>query len=127
MKDYSKLTNEELFNELDMLEMSLAQDDAMDGSGELGGIIYEGYEPFFDAVSAEMNKRGLSSDSLIGRTATVETGFYEYATGVVTHVREAETEIDLGNGISGTESYPVVTIVDKDGKEHIGQQKIWTD
>ncbi len=58
---------------------------------------------------------------LIGCTATVETGFYEYRTGVVTHVREAEMSIDLGSGISGTASYLVATIVDKDGKEHKGE------
>lgn len=61
------------------------------------------------------------SFSLIGCTATVQTGYYEYRTGVVTHVREAEIEIDLGSGVSGTESYLVLTIVDKDGKEHKGQ------
>ena len=61
------------------------------------------------------------NSKLIGRTATVETGFYEYRTGVVTHVREAEMSIELGNGISGTATYLVLTIVDKDGKEHIGQ------
>ena len=67
-----------------------------------------------------MNSK-LTNEGLIGWTATVETGFYEYRTGVVTHVREAEVEIDLGNGISGTETYLILTIVDKDGKEHIGQ------
>ena len=61
------------------------------------------------------------SFSLIGCTATVQTGYYEYRTGVVTHVREAEIEVDLGRGVSGTESYLVLTIVDKDGKEHKGQ------
>ena len=57
--DYSKLSDEELSNSLDKLEMSLAQDEAMDGSGELGGIIYKGYEPYFNAIYAEMDKRGL--------------------------------------------------------------------
>lgn len=62
MKDYSKLTNEELFNELDKLHTSLERDNEMDGSGELGGVIYKGYEPFFNAVYAEMDKRGLSDN-----------------------------------------------------------------
>ena len=63
----------------------------------------------------------MKTEHLIGCIMTVETGFYEYKTGVVTHVREAEMVIDLGNGISGKESYLVVTIVDKDGKEHKGR------
>ena len=58
---------------------------------------------------------------LIGWTATVETGFYEYRTGVVTHARKAEMSIELGNGISGTATYIVLTIIDKDGQEHKGQ------
>lgn len=61
------------------------------------------------------------NSKLIGRAATIEVGYYEYRTGTVTHVREAGIEIDPGNGISGTEKYPVVTIIDKAGKEHIGQ------
>lgn len=62
MKDYSKLTNEEVFNELDNLRTSLEQDEAMDGSGECGERIYKGYEPFFNAIYAEMDKRGLSEN-----------------------------------------------------------------
>ena len=33
--------------------------DAMDGSGELGGVIERRYQPLFDAVYAEIDKRGL--------------------------------------------------------------------
>ena len=59
MKDYSKLSDESLFDELDKLDTSLEQDEAMDGSGELGEKIYRGYEPFFNAIYAEIHKRGL--------------------------------------------------------------------
>lgn len=62
MKDYRKLTNEELSNELDNLRTDLEQETSMDGSGELGGRIYKGYEPFFNAIYAEMDKRGLYED-----------------------------------------------------------------
>lgn len=62
MKDYRNLTDEALFDELNMLHESLEMDNAMDGSGELGGIIYESYEPFFNAVYAEMDRRGLNED-----------------------------------------------------------------
>lgn len=59
MKDYSKLSDEALLDELGKLHMSLEIDNSMDGSGELGGIIYKGYEPFFNAIYAEIDKRGL--------------------------------------------------------------------
>ena len=62
MKDYSKLSDEELFEALDKLHMSLEQADAMDGSGELGGVIERRYQPLFDAVYAEIDKRGLYVD-----------------------------------------------------------------
>lgn len=62
MKDYSVLTDEALFNELDKLHTSLERDNEMDGSGELGGIIYQSYERFFNAIYEEMDKRGLSEN-----------------------------------------------------------------
>lgn len=62
MKDYSKLSDEALFDALDKLHMSLEIDNSMDGSGELGHVIYESYEPHFNAIYAEMDKRGLSEN-----------------------------------------------------------------
>lgn len=62
MKDYSKLSDEALFEELDNLRTELEQETSMDGSGELGERIYKGFEPFFNAIYAEMDKRGLYED-----------------------------------------------------------------
>lgn len=62
MKDYRKLSDEELFNELDKLHTSLERENEMDGSGELGYRIYKGYEPFFNAIYTEMDRRGLSEN-----------------------------------------------------------------
>lgn len=59
MKDYSKLTDEELNEELAKLEESMEQNLIMDGSGELGGKISEGYDAYFNAIYLELNKRGL--------------------------------------------------------------------
>ena len=62
MKAYRELTDTELLNELENLRTGLEQDIEMDGSGELSGIIYEGYERFFNAVYEEMDARGLCED-----------------------------------------------------------------
>lgn len=59
MKDYRKLTDEELFNELNNLHAGLGQEEEMDENGFIVERIYKMYEPFFDAVIAEMDNRGL--------------------------------------------------------------------
>ena len=41
MIDYAKMTTEELVSELDKLHQALEMDLMMDGSGELGGVIYQ--------------------------------------------------------------------------------------
>lgn len=59
IKDYSKLTDEELIRvENDMLE-GLEIDTSMDGSGELGYKIYQSYEPHLKAIEREYQNRGL--------------------------------------------------------------------
>jgi hypothetical protein len=57
MKDYSKMTTEELVLELDKLELGLEMDLIMDGSGELGGVISEGYDKYFEKIYEELDKR----------------------------------------------------------------------
>ena len=57
MKDYTKMTTEELVLELDKLNLGLEMDLMMDGSGELGGIIGNGYEKYFDAIYQVLNER----------------------------------------------------------------------
>jgi len=57
MKDYTKMTTEELVLELDKLNLGLEMDLMMDGSGELGGIISEGYDKYFNAIYEELSNR----------------------------------------------------------------------
>jgi hypothetical protein len=57
MKDYAKMTTEELVSELDKLNQALEMDLIMDGSGELGGIISKGYDKYFDAIYQVLNER----------------------------------------------------------------------
>ena len=55
--DYSKMTTAELVGELEKLELGLEMDLMMDGSGELGGIISEGYGKYFEKIYEELSKR----------------------------------------------------------------------
>ena len=57
MIDYSKMTTAELVGELEKLELGLEMDLMMDGSGELGGIISEGYGKYFEKIYEELSKR----------------------------------------------------------------------
>ena len=57
MIDYSKMTTAELVCELEKLELGLEMDLMMDGSGELGGIISEGYGKYFEKIYEELSKR----------------------------------------------------------------------
>ena len=57
MIDYSKMTTEELVNELDKLSLGLEMNLMMDGSGELGGIISKGYDKYFEKIYEELSKR----------------------------------------------------------------------
>ena len=57
MLDYSKMTTAELVGELNKLELGLEMDLMMDGSGELGGIISEGYGKYFEKIYEELSKR----------------------------------------------------------------------
>jgi len=57
MKDYAKMTTEELVSELDKLNLGLEMDLSMDGSGELGGKISKSYDKYFDAIYQVLNER----------------------------------------------------------------------
>ncbi len=51
------MTTEKLVLELDKLTLGLEMDLIMDGSGELGGVISEGYDKYFNAIYEELSKR----------------------------------------------------------------------
>ena len=64
MKNYSKITTEELVNEYDRLEKGLEMNLLMDGSGELGGVISKGYYVDIKAIEDELNKRDYFKEQL---------------------------------------------------------------
>ena len=64
MKDYSKMTTDELVNEYDRLETGLEMNLLMDGSAELGGVISKGYYVDIEAIEDELSKRDYFKDQL---------------------------------------------------------------
>jgi len=57
LPDYKNYTTKALLEAQDTLYEDLDQNLAMDGSGELGGVIYKSYEPQFEAIEKELNGR----------------------------------------------------------------------
>lgn len=57
MKDLTKLTIKELYQEMEAQQEGLEQNLLMDGSGELGGKIYEDFQPEFDRIQKEIDSR----------------------------------------------------------------------
>lgn len=57
LPNYKNYTTKALLESLDALETDLDQNLVMDGSGELGGVIYKSYEPHFEAIQKELNNR----------------------------------------------------------------------
>jgi len=59
MKTLNEMTNEELVKYYERLQEAEYQDNKMDGSGECGHIISKHYEPLYEALNIELEKRGI--------------------------------------------------------------------
>ena len=59
MKNYSKLTNDELIKEFEMLEEAEWQDNKMDASSDCRSIISKHYEPYYKKIQDVLNERGI--------------------------------------------------------------------
>lgn len=57
MKDLTKLTIKELYQEMEELHHQLEMELSMDGSGELVGTIMDDFEPLFDRIEKEIESR----------------------------------------------------------------------
>ena len=57
MNNFKEMSTEELENELERLHQDLEQELSMDGSGELGGVIYKSYEPYFGVIYKLLSER----------------------------------------------------------------------
>ena len=58
--DITKLSEQELFEHLEKLDECEMQDLKMDGSGELGHVISEGYDKSRQKVWDEIERRGIA-------------------------------------------------------------------
>jgi hypothetical protein len=62
----------------------------------------------------------VSTQDLIGHYVTINKADYYQVDGKVISVSEQNINLDLSNGINGVETNVYLTIIDKNGKEHLG-------
>lgn len=62
----------------------------------------------------------VSTQDLIGHYVTIDKSDFSQVDGKVINVSEQKINLDLSNGINGVETNVYLTVVDKNGKEHIG-------
>jgi flagellar biosynthesis/type III secretory pathway ATPase len=62
----------------------------------------------------------VSTQDLIGHVVTINKSDYSQVKGKVVNVSEQKVMLDLTKGVKGVETNVWLTVVDKQGKEHIG-------
>ena len=62
----------------------------------------------------------VDTNDLIGHKVTINKSDYSQAEGRVIKVSEQRIEVNLSNGVNGVETNVWLTIIDKDGHEHMG-------
>lgn len=60
IKKINTFTVEQLHDSMHKLYEDYHRSLEMDGSGELGGMIWKGYEPYLKALEEEFEKRGIN-------------------------------------------------------------------
>lgn len=62
----------------------------------------------------------LDTNDLVGHKVTINKSDYSQVEGRVIKVSEQKIEVNLSNGVHGVETNVWLTVVDNNGKEHIG-------
>jgi transcription antitermination factor NusG len=62
----------------------------------------------------------VDTNDLIGHKVTINKSDYSQVEGRVIKVSEQKIEVNLSNGVHGVETNVWLTVVDNNGKEHIG-------
>jgi transcription antitermination factor NusG len=62
----------------------------------------------------------VSTQDLIGHMVTINKSDYSQVEGKVIIVSEQKINLDLSKGITGVETNVYLTVIDKEGKEHMG-------
>lgn len=62
----------------------------------------------------------VNTQDLIGHHVKIDKSDFSQVDGKVISVSEQKINLDLSNGINGVETNVYLTVVDKNGKEHIG-------
>jgi len=82
-----------------------------------------GGRPFASTTSAlvdELQVVEVDTADLVGHQVTINKADYSQATGKVVKVSEQKIMLDLSKGITGVETNVRLTIIDKNGIEHLG-------
>jgi hypothetical protein len=62
----------------------------------------------------------VDTNDLISHKVTINKSDYSQVEGRVFKVSEQKVEVNLCNGVHGVETNVLLTVVDNDGKEHLG-------
>jgi hypothetical protein len=62
----------------------------------------------------------IDTNDLIGHKVTINKSDYSQVEGRVIKVSEQKVEVNLSNGVHGVETNVWLTVVDNEGKEHLG-------
>jgi transcription antitermination factor NusG len=78
------------------------------------------FPPINTVRSGDLEVVEVSTQDLIGHMVTVNKSDYSQVEGKVISVSEQKINLDLSKGITGVETNVYLTVIDKEGKEHIG-------
>ena len=78
------------------------------------------FPPINSVRLGELEIVEVDTNDLIGHIVTINKSDYSQVEGRVIKVSEQKVEVNLSNGVHGVETNVWLTVVDNDGKEHLG-------
>ncbi len=78
------------------------------------------FPPINKGRLADLEVVEVNTNDLIGHKVTINKSDYSQVEGRIIKVSEQKIEVNLSNGVHGVETNVWLTVVDNDGKEHLG-------
>ena len=78
------------------------------------------FPPINTVRLGDLEVEEVDTNDLIGHKVTINKSDYSQVEGRVIKVSEQKVEVNLSNGAHGVETNVWLTVVDNDGKEHLG-------
>lgn len=78
------------------------------------------FPPVTKVAIADLEVVEVNTNDLIGHSGTIKKSDYSQVDGCIIKVNEQKINLDLTKGIKGVETNVRVTILDKNGVEHMG-------